>query len=42
MNAPDLTVTRRPVVALIATGDELVLPGEVPRAIRSWPPTPTG
>jgi molybdopterin molybdotransferase len=31
MNAPDLTVTRRPEVALIATGDELVLPGEVPR-----------
>jgi molybdopterin molybdotransferase len=31
MNAPELTVTRRPVVALIATGDELVLPGEVPR-----------
>jgi molybdopterin molybdotransferase len=26
-----LTVTRRPVVALIATGDELVLPGETPR-----------
>jgi molybdopterin molybdotransferase len=32
MNAPVLTVTRRPVVALIATGDELVLPGEDPRA----------
>ncbi len=31
MNAPELTVTRRPVVALIATGDELVLPGETPR-----------
>jgi molybdopterin molybdotransferase len=32
MNAPLLTVTRRPDVALIATGDELVLPGETPRA----------
>lgn len=32
MNAPVLTVTRRPVVAVIATGDELVLPGEDPRA----------
>jgi molybdopterin molybdotransferase len=32
MNAPDLSVTRRPVVALIPTGDELVLPGEMPRA----------
>jgi molybdopterin molybdotransferase len=31
MNAPRLTVARRPVVALIATGDELVLPGETPR-----------
>jgi molybdopterin molybdotransferase len=31
MNAPTLTVTRRPDVALIATGDELVLPGESPR-----------
>jgi molybdopterin molybdotransferase len=31
MNAPRLAVARRPVVALIATGDELVLPGEVPR-----------
>lgn len=32
MNVPDVTVSRRPVVALIATGDELVMPGEVPRA----------
>ncbi len=32
MNAAELTVTRRPVVALIATGDELVSPGESPRA----------
>lgn len=31
MNAPRLQVTRKPEVALIATGDELVSPGEVPR-----------
>ncbi len=31
MNVADLTVTRRPEVALIATGDELVMPGEAPR-----------
>jgi molybdopterin molybdotransferase len=31
MNLPSVTVTRRPVVALIATGDELVMPGETPR-----------
>lgn len=30
MNIPTVTVTRRPVVALIATGDELVMPGEDP------------
>lgn len=30
MNVPDLTVARRPVVAIIATGDELVMPGEDP------------
>ena len=30
MNVPELTVARRPVVAVIATGDELVMPGEVP------------
>lgn len=30
MNLPALTVRRRPVVALIATGDELVMPGETP------------
>jgi molybdopterin molybdotransferase len=30
MNIPEVPVTRRPVVAIIATGDELVLPGEVP------------
>lgn len=32
MNLPELTVWRRPEVALIATGDELVSPGETPRA----------
>jgi len=31
MNLPTLPVTRKPVVALIATGDELVQPGEDPR-----------
>ena len=31
MNIADLPVTRRPVVAIIATGDELVMPGEDPR-----------
>ena len=31
MNIPAVTVTRKPVVALIATGDELVMPGEAPR-----------
>ncbi|MDF1855446.1 gephyrin-like molybdotransferase Glp [Pseudooceanicola sp.] len=30
MNAPRLPVTRRPVVALISTGDELVMPGKDP------------
>ena len=30
MNTPEVTVTRRPVVALIATGDELVMPGDQP------------
>ena len=30
MNLPEVDVTRRPVVALIATGDELVMPGENP------------
>ncbi|NCU20681.1 molybdopterin molybdenumtransferase MoeA [Candidatus Falkowbacteria bacterium] len=30
MNVPQVTVARRPVVALLATGDELVMPGEVP------------
>jgi molybdopterin molybdotransferase len=32
MNQPEVTVARRPVVALIPTGDELVMPGESPRA----------
>lgn len=31
MNIASITVTRKPVVALIATGDELVMPGEAPR-----------
>ena len=31
MNLPTVTATRRPVVALVATGDELVMPGENPR-----------
>jgi molybdopterin molybdotransferase len=31
MNVPEVTVSRRPEVALIATGDELVSPGETPR-----------
>lgn len=32
MNIPSVQASRRPVVALIATGDELVMPGEDPRA----------
>jgi molybdopterin molybdotransferase len=32
MNIPTVRVARKPVVALIATGDELVMPGETPRA----------
>lgn len=32
MNIPEVTVTRRPIVAIIPTGDELVMPGESPRA----------
>ncbi|SNS77041.1 gephyrin-like molybdotransferase Glp [Tropicimonas sediminicola] len=31
MNVPELVVARRPSVALLATGDELVMPGEDPR-----------
>ncbi|WP_068115472.1 molybdopterin molybdotransferase MoeA [Tropicimonas marinistellae] len=31
MNVADLVVSRRPVVAVLATGDELVMPGEAPR-----------
>lgn len=30
MNIASVTVTRRPIVALMATGDELVMPGEKP------------
>lgn len=30
MNVPDVSVIRKPVVALISTGDELVMPGENP------------
>lgn len=30
MNIPTVSVARRPVVALIATGDELVMPGDTP------------
>ncbi len=30
MNIPEISVTRKPTVALIATGDELVMPGETP------------
>ncbi len=30
MNVPQIPVTRKPVVALISTGDELVMPGETP------------
>jgi molybdopterin molybdotransferase len=32
MNAPQVAAVRRPVVALIPTGDELVMPGSLPRA----------
>ncbi len=32
MNISEVPVARRPVVALIATGDELVMPGETPNA----------
>ncbi len=31
MNVPSVTVRRKPVVALLPTGDELVMPGGVPR-----------
>ena len=31
MNIPEVPVTRRPVIAIIPTGDELVIPGETPR-----------
>lgn len=32
MNCPNVTVSRRPDVAIIATGDELVMPGSAPAA----------
>ncbi|MCB5410506.1 molybdopterin molybdotransferase MoeA [Pseudogemmobacter faecipullorum] len=32
MNVAKVTVRRRPVVAILSTGDELVMPGESPRA----------
>ena len=31
MNIPEIAVRRRPIVALIATGDELAMPGATPR-----------
>lgn len=31
MNIPHVRVTRRPIVALIPTGDELIMPGETPK-----------
>jgi molybdopterin molybdotransferase len=30
MNVPEVSVVRKPIVALISTGDELVMPGETP------------
>ena len=30
MNVPQVTVTRKPVIAVISTGNELVMPGETP------------
>lgn len=39
MNVPTLTVSRKPVVALLATGDELVMPGEVPGPDQIMPQT---
>src|SRR3546814_15830772 len=32
MNHPSLTVYRRPKIAILATGDELLVPGSVPAA----------
>ncbi len=32
MNIPNVTVSRKPVVAIMSTGDELVMPGETPNA----------
>ncbi len=39
MNYPDLSVTRRPRVAILATGDELIAPGGTRAPTRSLPPT---
>lgn len=30
MNIPEVTVARRPIIAVMSTGDELVMPGEAP------------
>ena len=40
MNIATVPVSRKPVVALISTGDELVMPGETPGPIRSSRRTP--
>ena len=39
MNYPELAVRRRPKVAVLATGDELVMPGSTPAPARSSIPT---
>ncbi len=39
MNYPELAVRRRPKVAVLATGDELVMPGSSPAPARSSIPT---
>lgn len=31
MNVPQVRVTRRPIVAILSTGDELIMPGEEPK-----------
>ena len=41
MNYPELAVRRRPKVAVLATGDELVMPGSTPAPGRSSIPTAT-
>ena len=42
MNYPELPVRRRPKVAVLGTGDELVMPGPTPAPARSSIPTATG